>query len=287
MSLAVLFRAARGSGFSVRSERSPAAFGGRVARAMPKRRHFIVLAVRVAVAAGAPATAADPPAPVSTTLPARAPAQGVAVLGVGSARAEAFVAARAVYGSSVRPRALDEVRARILAGDPAPSVAGKELRDLAELRASVKGDDAASRQLLSAMAPQLNVEGLLVISRVASTDASSEDAGAPTVTVAGRLFLTEIGDFDAARYEADAASPTPWRATVTSLSGRFPPPPAVVAHPYVPPKHAAAGGESKPFYASPWLWGAVGAAALIGAIFFLTTQDTGDDPIHLQLRVPR
>jgi hypothetical protein len=233
--------------------------------------------------------------------------QGVAVVGSGSVRDEAFALARSVYASSLRPRGLDELRARILAGDPAPPSATKDVRELAELRAAVNGDDAASRRLLGSIAQQLGVEALLLVSRAhvpvegkeagadageaAPTSSASADADAGAVgpgpaPVSARLFLAATGEFDAARYEPDASG---WRGTVTSLSGRFPPPPPAPSTAQLqgtPPK-LTPGKEERPFYASPWLWGAVGAAALIGGFFFFTSQDTSDDPIHLQMRVPR
>jgi hypothetical protein len=57
--------------------------------------------------------------------------------------------------------------------------------------------------------------------------------------------------------------------------------------PVAPPKLSSEGKDNKPFYASPWLWGAIGAAVLIGGFFYFASQDTSSDPIHLQMRVPR
>jgi hypothetical protein len=45
--------------------------------------------------------------------------------------------------------------------------------------------------------------------------------------------------------------------------------------------------ESKPFYLSGWFWGAVAGAALVGGAIYFASRDTGDDTIHLQMRVPR
>lgn len=239
------------------------------------------LLVLAALAGAAPASGAEPPAPTAAVPSART--QGIAVLGEGDARTEAFAAARAVYASSARPPRLDEVRARILAGDAPSPAAQKDLKELAELRASVHGDDAASRRLLSAIAEQLKVQGLLVVTKVPTAEEGAEPS------VSARLFLAETSEFDAARYEPDATD-RPWRSVASSLSRRFPPPaaPPAVATPYVPPpKLASEAKESKPFWASAWFWGALGAAAAVGGLFFLTTQDTSEDPIHLQLRVPR
>ncbi|HVH45144.1 MAG TPA: hypothetical protein VM925_22480 [Labilithrix sp.] len=284
---------------------------------------FLVLA-----ALATSAIAGAQPAPSAVTAPVSKPAsQGVAVLGMGASRDDAFGLARAVYASSLRPRHLDELRARILAGDPAPPAASREVRDLAELRASITGDDAASRRLLSSIAQQLGVRALLVVSRHSARDekekaipAETLDAGAPDgsspeaadrpspaagseavdagvdrarpATVTARLFLADSGEFDAARYEPEttaAGEGTSWRGTVTSLSGRFPPAPGAATAQLQgpPPKLTPGEKESRPFYTSGWLWGAVGAAALLGGFFFFATQDTSSDPIHLQMRVPR
>lgn len=275
----------------------------------------------IAMLASATSAGAQPPRQESTVaIEARAlhPAQGVAVVASGTARDDAFTLARAVYGSALRPRRLDELRARILAGDPAPPSATRELRELAELRGAVGGEDAASRKLLASIAQQLGVQALLVVSRAVPpsgeentggpTDAGVADLGAADAEaaprtstamvdagtaaantgglVSARLFLPETGEFDAARYEPDASG---WGGTVTSLSRRFPPPAAPVAAQLQgpPPKLPSDGKGSRPFYASPWLWGGVGAAVLLGGFFFFASRDTSDDPIHLQMRVPR
>ncbi len=245
------------------------------------------LALSVTNAAAQPdASRADEHA---TAPSAKTRSQGVAVLGAGASRDEASALARSVYASSLRPRGLDELRARVLAGDPAPPTSTKEIHDLAELRAGVAGDDAASRQVLAGIARQLNVQALLVVSvaPTAPLEDAGADAGAPTAVPSARLFLADTGDFDAARYEPDSAGG--WRGTVTSLAGRFPPPPAPGFEPRGLPAapKLAPGKEDRPFYASPWLWGALGAAALVGGFFFFIGQDSGDDPIHLQMRVPR
>lgn len=273
---------------------------------------FIVAALAMATSAGAQPSG---PPTARVQAPAPRPAQGVAVLATAGARDDAFAVARAVYGSSLRPRGLDELRARILAGDPAPPGATKDVRELAELRAAVSGDDAASRKLLASIAQQLDVQALLVVSRAPAAPRPEEkepataeaDAGAPAAAaetgaadagaappppptagspLSARLFLAATGEFDAARYEPDASG---WRGTVASLSSRFPPPPTPAAAQLhgPPPKLSSEGKESRPFYTSPWLWGAVGAAVLIGGFFLFATQDTSDDPIHLQMRVPR
>lgn len=272
-------------------------------------RIFLVLAA-LACTAGAQAQGEQPAASATTaTPPPKAAPQGVAVIGIGSVRDDAFAAARAVYASRLRPASVDEQRARVLAGDPAPAGSAKEISELAELRAAITGEDAASRRLLGSIAQQLNVEALLVVRGGAPAPApppsepppstwggSDSDAGvadsgapaAPTGPVEARLFLASSGDFDAARYgpEPGVQGTLAWRATVSSLERLFttstPPPPAKPAVPGKPQE-----GETRPFYASPWFWGALAGAVLVGGAFYLATRDTGDQPIHLQMHVPR
>lgn len=210
-------------------------------------------------------------------------AQGVAVLATNGARDDAFALARALYMTGARPRSLDEIRVRILAGDAPPPGAIKDLRELAELRASIAGEDAASRRLLASIAQQLGLQAIVVV-----TSKPVEDAG---TAATARLFIAETGDFDAARWDPTPGE-APWQATATSIAARFPapsapPPPAEAIPPKPLPKPPPEKKENTPFYKSVWLWGAVGAALLIGGIFFFATRDTGDDPIHVRMTVPR
>ena len=256
------------------------------------------------------------PGPASSS-PAVPAGQGIAVLAIGPARDEAFALARAVYGSRLRPTSLDEVRARVLAGAPPPPNASRELRELAEVRAGITTEDAAARRLLTGLAQQVGAQALLVVKveRGAAAPAmpprppapaATEDAGAdaaadagnaaPATTVVARLFLTDSGDFDAARYAPDPGleGAAAWRSTVTSLEARFPPVSRTVGPNAAtsavspgPVKLKPEDEKSSPFYASGWFWGAVGAAALLGAGFYFATRDTSSDPIHVELKVPR
>lgn len=261
-----------------------------------KRRLALVLALSMGALA-LDVAAQPPPAPAPVAAP-EGQTRGVAVVGLAGARDDAFALARAVYGSRLRPHALDEIRARVLAGDPPPPNATRSLVELAEVRAATKGDDAASRRLLSGLGKQVGASALLVVSRTESdADAGVDpdggvEAGASAGTrVLARLFLVDAGEFDAARYEPDG-SEAPWRATVVSLEQRFPkengplpgagaPPPNPATQP-VPAKD----GEGKPFYSSPWFWGALGAALVVGGAFYFASRDTDSGTIHLQMRPP-
>jgi len=228
-----------------------------------------------------PAVASADVPPSASVAPASA-GDGVAVLAQGDIAEIAWPLAQSVYGSAkLRPPALDEARARVLAGDkPAPD-AKPDVVELAELRAGVRGDDAASRELLSTIGQRTHVHALLV---VVATDASAS----------ARLFDVGSKTFDAARYEPEAVDAGDrWEKTVRSLERVFAPaaPPVVVAPKAaiaaVPKLDAKDASSSKPFYLSGWFWGSLGGAALIGLGIFLATRDYGGDTIHLRMEVPQ
>jgi len=286
------------------------------------RAALLLFALAAPLASGSVARADAPPPAASgngggggSVVPRAAP-QGVAVLAMNGARDEAFSLARAVYGSRLRPPSLDEVRARVLAGDPPPPTASRELRELAEVRASVRGEDVASRRLLAGIAQQVGAQALLVV-RVETADVAgaaavgpAADAGAPapdegpsaaeaeagvpaaapTRRALARLVLVEGAELDAAQYAPDADGS--WRGTVASLERRFPPPSTSASAPDGATKPGPASlkpepEKSKPFYASPWFWGAVGGALVLGAAFYFGSRDTTPDSIQIDMRVPR
>ena len=228
------------------------------------------------------ATADVPPAASTASAPAPSSvAQGVAVLAQGDIAEIAWPLAQSVYGSAkLRPAALDEARARVLAGDkPAPD-AKPDVVELAELRAGVRGDDAASRELLSTIGQRTHVHALLVV--VATDSAAS-----------ARLFDVGSKTFDAARYEPEAVDAGDrWEKTVRSLERLFAPATPLVVAPKaatqpVPKLDTKDTPSSKPFYTSGWFWGSLGGAALIGLGIFLATRDYSSDTIHLRMEVPR
>jgi hypothetical protein len=255
---------------------------------------------------------ADAPAPVAPDAGApAASANGVAVLARAGAEDAAWALAKEVYARlSLRPALLDEARARVMVGSAAASDAPQSVKDLADERAGVRGDDGASRALLRTIASQLGVRALVVV----------EPGGAAPWA---RVFVTESGDFDAARYEAEPPLPLPigdagalgnagdaatvadagavvlapppppprWTKTVASLDrtygvgGPETHAPALATAP-VPPLPPAPP-ESHPFYTSPWFWGAVGAAAFGGVAVYFATRDNSTDTIHLDLQAPK
>ena len=256
---------------------------------------------------------ADVAAPQTPGAPAIADDQhGLVVLGLGSSIDAAWPLARAVYAdAALRPTTLDEAHARVLVGEVPGDAATAELRDLADTRAAIHGDDAASRRLLASIAASLHVKGVLVV----------EAAMSPDSHASARVFVTGAGAYDAVRYEADPSAPVTWgkgtsavtwNGAVTALRGFADVPTA----PATPPlsatpvsasplaTHAVVGPSSpttdkgtdkadtaktggRAFYQSPWFWAAAGAAVFAaGAVYFATRND-GTDNIQLQVQVPK
>jgi hypothetical protein len=204
--------------------------------------------------------------------------KGVAVVATSGATDAAWPLAGAVYAdAALRPAHIDDATARVLAGEAAPP-SSADLGSLAELRAGVKGDDAASREVLAALARRLSVRAIVVVF-----------AGEPP---SARVYDAASRAFDAARYVPDAstAAGTTWTAALRSLARPYLPEPAkkapaaaVSAPPPAPTKPAS---KSKAFYESPWFWVAVGAAVLVGGGALIATNVQTGDTIHLQMRLP-
>ncbi len=242
-------------------------------------------------------------------------ARGFGVVALDGARAPAGQLARAIYGrASLRPDAsLDESRARVLIGEAAPPA----LADVAARRAAIKGDDAGSQQILSGLATDFHLRGVIVVSCEASANAapptstwggsrtpdpSSSVAPAtppPTCSPVAKLFLAatpgKAARFDPDTYvpdiSLDATQPLAWTASVAALDASYgdaserlvKAAPAAAMHPAPLAPKKESGHH---FYESAWFWGALGAAAFAGTAIFLATRDSGGDTIHLQMQVP-
>jgi hypothetical protein len=236
------------------------------------------------------AQSASPEPSTEAQAPETSRPKGIAILAIGSARAEAAALARALYATKLRPQTLDETRARTLIGDRPPESAPIDIRELSELRAAVVGDDAASRSLLSTMAARLHVEALLLVT-ASSPLPISEEAPAPArppPPAEARLFLTSGASFDSTIYVHDAM--TGWTPTVRSLETRFLPPSASLgarnaSSPLVIPPQPKT--ESKPFYMSAWFWGAIAASAFLGSVLYFASQNPSEDTVRLKLELPR
>jgi len=267
---------------------------------------LMLLAALLAVAVGGPARA-DEPVRSARVDDAQ---HGLAVVGMGASVDLAWPLARAVYAdASLRPTTLDEAHARVLVGEPAGEGATAELRDLADLRAAIHGDDAASRQLLQSIGLSLHVKGVVVV----------QPGVSPGARPAARVFVTTSNAYDAVLYEADPSAPVTWGTgtgpatwggAVQALRRGFAEAPAVSVSAPVAAAPVAGGaspgavrglasvgagsratdkgaGSQVAFYQSPWFWAAAGAALFAaGAVYFATRND-GSDNIQLQVQVPK
>lgn len=242
---------------------------------------------------------ASPPSAPAQTSPASPGAEtGIAVVAIARTSDLAWPLAQEIYRRpSLRPVGLDEARARVLAGEAPSPGAPQSLRDLADTRDALRGDDAPTRQLLASIASALHVRALVVV--------TVEDADASVRSPLARVFLTDTRSFDAARYAPDDApgsSVSVWSGAASSLERMYSAPSAPRADaaaktagsaalaPVPSASHDGKGdgqSSSHAFYSSPWFWGAVGAAVLGGAAVFLATRDNSPDTIHLQMQVPK
>jgi hypothetical protein len=222
--------------------------------------------------------------------------RGLAVLAEGDTAAAASSLARAVYGDpALIPPGLSEARARAMVGDPVAPDAPRELRDLADTRAAIHGDDAPSRSLLLSLAATLHVKGVLVVE------------GGTASKPAARVFVAGSASFDPVVYESDPAAVATWGSGATAVTWTgalaalhrgfaeasatspvlIPAPTAALATvPDAAPSEKPADG-GRPFYTSPWFWGAIGAAAFAGAAFYFATRDSSDPNIQLSVQVPK
>ncbi len=200
-----------------------------------------------------------------------------AVVATSGASDAAWPLALSVYTSPrLRSRDVDDSRARVLAGEP-PVDRSEDLRDLADLRAAVRGDDAGSRQVLTVLAERLHLDAVIVVF-----------VGPP---VTARVFSASTHKFDGVRYEPDSwstpASPS-WDSalesmlrglTVVSATG-------TASTTDVAEKVVVPSKKSKAFYESPWFWVAVGVATLAGGGVLIATTVQTSDAIHLQMHLP-
>lgn len=233
--------------------------------------------------------------PAAPAAQAPAASHGLVVVGVGDAADATWPLAQGVYAdAALRPSTLDEPHARVLAGEAPDANASTDLKELAELRAAIRGDDAPSRQLLKSIAERTHVAQVLVLF-----------LGTGDAAPSARVFLVDAATFDAATYAPDdgTGNVRAWSGALRSLSRTLTGAPSTPtsstpataptaksaplgATPPAAPKTEPKPG-SKPFYLSPWFWGALGAAAFGGLAVFFVTRDTSDGQIHLQMQVPK
>ncbi|MGH7329417.1 MAG: hypothetical protein ACREJX_13805, partial [Polyangiaceae bacterium] len=165
--------------------------------------------------------------------------RGYAIVALDGASEPAAPLARAVYGHpSLRPYAgLDESHAHVLLGETAPS----NLQDLAATRAAIHGDDAPSLKLLSSIASDFRLRGIVVVSCEAGAPEATSTWGAssssPTSTAPAvpacvpiaHVFLDAApgkpAHFESDTYRPDlsleAGKPITWNASVAALDSEY------------------------------------------------------------------
>jgi hypothetical protein len=267
--------------------------------------------------AAAPAQA---PATVAPSPPPAAQPHGAVVVaaseGAGpAARALAFDLYR---DADLRP-SIDDATARVLAGDAPADDAPARLKELAELRLSIvhawppagptTGPAAAPRPAdPGAAAPPPGSAGSELVARrlLASLGAELGAALVVAVTLDGTHPVARALRPAAATFErvelgpnveigADGSKVFHWPGAAVALRalapGAAPVPPPPPPAPLAPKKEEAAPGptaptDSRPFYKSPWFWGAAGGAAAIGLSVFLISRATSSaTDVHLTGKV--
>jgi hypothetical protein len=202
-------------------------------------------------------------APVSvwatTTETVPAQRKGVAVVGVGESPSDAaWPVALAIYGdSALRPK-LSDPAARALAGETDAN-APADAKELAQLRAQVKGDDPASRVLLAEIARRASVRAVVLVFPATDPDA-----------IEVRVYDAADDAVSSTRHRREKGS---WSPLATVLNAKYATKPVVPATSPVPPKKDEPKGGT--FLSSPWFWGALGAAAAAGLTAYLLSRDNG------------
>jgi hypothetical protein len=211
-------------------------------------------------------------------MPPPVVASGVLVLATEGSVAAAWPLAQSVYGDSgLRPSGVDVATASVLAGEKPAEGAPVRLRELAEVRAAVRGDDAPSRRILASLARDFTVTAIAVVS-VAD--------GKPTF----RLFLAATGQMDVVSFAPDGGDgPISWRGAVEAMRPRLAPAPTgprveAAAPVKGPEDESSRSGASGSFLTSKWFWGAIVIAGVATA-FFVTSRSSGaTDPTTIQLK---
>lgn len=244
----------------------------------------VVVATAIALSASAKSPfilAEGDPASSLTTPSLR---KGVVVIADADASADAtWPVALSIYGDvALRPRVIDR-DARALAGAPPDEKQPIETRELFDLRAKVKGDDVAARALLAELARRTGARAIVIVHAPTSATPTTaqlydaaDDRVEPTLFRADLLKSGEGG----------------WTSLLAALHGRYGGGSANGANATPSSSTTAttstAGDASKAsssFVSSPWFWGAIGAAAVLGAVFYAATRDTGQgapSPVRIE-----
>lgn len=234
-------------------------------------------------APSASSPAAAPPA-ASSPLPAEVPERSVAGLprGVAVTAADdastdaAWALAATVYADEqLRPRALDEPTARVLAGDPPGPTAPARHLELSALRRSFAPSSTTAAPLLLALSRELGVSGVIVV----WTDPSGQTNARLLVASPPGFVAHDLRPSVGANLRLDWSDTTAWLHTLAragSPPSRLPPP----SKPSQPPPQQGS------FLGSGWFWGAVVMAAGAGVLLYsLSSNNEPSSTVHVQGRV--
>ncbi|MCU0684203.1 MAG: hypothetical protein MUF34_18505 [Polyangiaceae bacterium] len=218
-----------------------------------------------------------PAAPgAASGVKAAAEGQGVVVVASGDSIDLTWALASVVYRDSVlRPKGLRDEEARVLGGEAPGASAPASLRETSELRASLRGDDAPSRSVLATIAQRTNAALVLVV------------FAPPGGGVSARPFDPKAGRFEAWSLVPDSLGPPApsWASAPGELRRRYVPPAASTKLAARPPAKAPPAEKPRHWWSSPWLWGALGVAAVAAGVVVLTTSGSNDDPTSSPSRV--
>lgn len=244
---------------------------------------------------------ASAPSAAATTAVAPAAAQGaiVVAIGEGSGPAARALAREAYADEALRPR-IDDVTARVLAGEAPPASAPAKLAEITEVRRALStsetsSTDAVARRLLASLGADL---GASIVVTVSMRDA------APVA----RALLVSTAAFAPVEWTAtlepqtDGSTRVKWSNVVPLLAaltksprpaGSAPAPSPRAPAPNTGPVKNPSPGPAAPtkeeprsFWTSPWTWAGIGVVAAAGVVVFAVSQAQGDGGgLRLQGRV--
>jgi hypothetical protein len=248
------------------------------------------------------AQASEQAAPAATAAPTPQPARGGAIVvavAEGAAPAARALAFDVYRDAELRP-SIDDATARVLAGEALPEGAPARLKEIAELRASIArpspgvappspgsaapapSSDLVTRRLVASLGTELGATLVVAVGMDGTRPVARVMRAATAVYERVELGPTvEIGDDGARTYR--------WPGATATLRGFLPPPPP--PPPPLAPKAETSKApdlpqEPRPFYKSPWFWGSLGGAAVIGLSAFLISRATSSPSnVHLMGKV--
>jgi hypothetical protein len=224
----------------------------------------------------APAPAA--PAPAAPAAPPQAQPHGAVVVAVSegagpAARALAFDVYR---DPDLRP-AMDDATARALAGEVPAEDAPARLKELSELRMSILRADSplVARRLLASLGTELGAALVVAVSMEGTHPVAR--ALRPATAAFERV---ELGP--TAETAPDGVKVYRWPGATATLRDVLLGPAPLAPKAEVAPAAPLPFVGARPFYKSPWFWGAIGGATAIGlSVFAISRATASSSDVHL------